>query len=139
MKRRTTSILTLLLTFLLSMTVFFGCSGPKTKVSAFDNNVAFTAQGVEGSPTMVEFMQQLDEDGELEVRVENGYIVEINGKANSDDGMWVLYSTCGSEGVDNNGKSLDVKGNYYYPTNVSEDQLVVNESQYYIWHFKTAE
>ena len=41
------------------------------------DNVSFVAENVEGTPTMVEFMQQLQEEGSLTVRVENGSIVEM--------------------------------------------------------------
>ena len=137
MKRRNFAIVTLVLTLLLSMTMFFGC-GKKTKVTVNGDNVSFVAETVEGTPTMGEFMQQLQEEGSLTVRVENGSIVEINGKANSvESGIWVLYSTCGAPGVNNNGKSLEVSGNFYYPAE-NADTITVNQNQFYIWHYQTA-
>ena len=142
MKRKLYSLFTLILGFLLSTVVFFGCDSSgeaqASVVEQISTMVVIKVENVENESTLMNVMEALKAEGELSFTVVNGMIKEINGTSNPADfsSCWMLY-TSDSEMANSEWGTVEYNEEILGSAIVGAETLVVSEGEYYIWWYQS--
>ncbi len=132
-------ILTVLLLFVGIFTLA-GCPAKdvtaKATVERADSIVVITVEEAEGTPTLLDVMKILQEEGKLNFTADpTGMIVSIDGKANAADWSkyWALYISDAelsdmSYGIEWNGQQLGF-------SNFGAEALSVEAGGVYVWQY----
>ena len=141
MKRKLYSIFTFICTLVLGAMLFCGCNSGPVKASVVkttDTMVVVKVEKVEGEATLMSVMETLKEEGELDFKVVNGMITEINGVANPADfsSCWMLY-TSDAELSNSAWGTVEYDGQAMGSAIVGADTLTVAAGAYYVWSFQS--
>lgn len=115
----------------------FGCESKTVKVDG--DYVIITAQKVRENETLEEYMLYLQGTRELTFETQSSdwgaFIVSVNGKANSTNSYWMVY-TSDSENADT-AYTAEYDGKLYGSASVGITSLVVKEGETYILYYQT--
>ena len=141
MKRKLYSIFTFICTLALGAMLLCGCNSGPVKASVVkttDTMVVVKVEKVEGEATLMSVMETLKEEGELDFKVVNGMITEINGVANPADfsSCWMLY-TSDAELSNSAWGTVEYDGQAMGSAIVGADTLTVAAGAYYVWSFQS--
>ncbi|MDE6791331.1 MAG: DUF4430 domain-containing protein [Clostridia bacterium] len=108
-----------------------GNNGPDTVViTANDSSFDFDGK------TLKDYMDELEERGELTYTVSNGMVTEINGKSQTLNSYWMLY-TSDTENASTEWGTFEYEENLYGSATSGVESLVVKEGCIYIWAYQT--
>ena len=132
------------LALLTSLLAVFACCFPvacsnKSPVTADENTVIITATDSSfafDGKTLKEYMDHLQDNGKITYSVSNGMVTSINGKSNTANSYWMLY-TSDSENSDTSWGTFDNNGDIYGSATLGADSLVVKEHCIYVWTYQT--
>lgn len=127
MKRKFISLVTLLATVLLSVFCFVACGEENVEPVAIT-----VSQTVEENTTLLQVMQEKKTAGELDFKMENGMLVEINGTSNTTNSYWMLYT---SDENNSNAEwgTYEWNGEMLGSAIAGADTLVVAQGETYLW------
>jgi hypothetical protein len=91
-----------------------------------------SVQGV----TVLEYMSQMEENGELSFTIENGMITKINGTKNGTNSYWMLY-TNDAENSNTAWGTYEYKENTYGSAVLGAESLQIKAGSTYIWLYQT--
>ena len=96
------------------------------------------AMGDKKEMKLIEYMEQLKEDGELDCTVKDGMITSINGIENPEDfsSCWMLY-TSDAENANTAWGQVEYDGQQYGSAISGAETLVIKADQLYIWVFQS--
>ena len=88
--------------------------------------------------TLMDYMSELKEKGELEFSISNGMITSINGIDNPADysSCWMLYTSDGDNANESWG-TVEYEGQTYGSAISGAETLKIKPDQLYIWVFKS--
>ncbi len=103
-----------------------------------ESTVVITVEEVDGEPTLLDVMKDLQEGGELTFTVSlDGMITSIEGKENAADwsAVWMLY-TSDSEMTNAEWGTVEHNGEIYGSAIVGASALGVLAGETYIWYYQ---
>lgn len=137
MKRK--SIVFLLIVLLFSF-CFAGCEDGKGKsqmsVSVQTDQIVLYCIETEGNETLIDAMASLQESGKLQYAVLSGMVTELNGKANTANSYWMLY-TSDAELSNTAWGTIEYEGKTLGSAIVGAEALTVEKGEYYVWVYQT--
>lgn len=142
MKRKMYALFTLLLTFLLSVSMLVACdkegSAKAEIVSKSDTMVVIKINETEGFATLLDAMTYLKNEDKLTFELTGGMVSSIEGKANPADwsACWMLY-TSDAEMSNTEWGTISYDGNTYGSAILGAESLTVSAGQYYVWSYDT--
>ena len=142
MKRKMYALFTLLLTFLLSVSMLVACdkegSAKAEIVSKSDTMVVIKINETEGFATLLDAMTYLKNEDKLTFELTGGMVSSIEGKANPADwsACWMLY-TSDAEMSNTEWGTITYEGNTYGSAILGAESLTVSAGQYYVWSYDT--
>ena len=85
----------LALILIASMLATSSCKQDPLVIYDSDTTIVIRCEEVDGDVTLIDYMTELKEKGEIEFTIENGMITSINGIANPADfsSCWMLYTS----------------------------------------------
>ena len=100
--------------------------------------VVISVSDKDGSFTVLDCMELLQEKGEISYKISSGMITEINGKENATDfsSCWMLY-TSDTEMSNADWGTIDCDGKTLASAIVGADTLTVISGGVYIWEYQT--
>ena len=100
--------------------------------------VVISVSDKDGSFTVLDCMELLQEKGEISYKISSGMITEINGKENATDfsSCWMLY-TSDTEMSNSEWGTIDCDGKTLASAIVGADTLTVISGGVYIWEYQT--
>ena len=100
--------------------------------------VVISVSDKDGSFTVLDCMELLQEKGEISYKISSGMITEINGKENTADfsSCWMLY-TPDTEMSNSEWGTIDCDGKTLASAIVGADTLTVISGGVYIWEYQT--
>lgn len=132
------SLLSLLIVFVLALCAFAACSDSEP-VRADENTVIITAFDTSfdfDGKTLKDYMDYLQENQKLTYSVDKGMITAINGKSNTTNSLWMLY-TSDSENADEQWGTFEYEGSIYGSATLGAESLTVKKDCIYIWAYQT--
>lgn len=110
------------------------CSNKKPEtavvITAQDDNFEFDGK------TLKDYMDFLQENEKLTYSISNGMVTAINGKSNTTNSYWMLY-TNDSENANSSWGTYEYEGATYGSATLGAEELVVKENCVYIWAYQT--
>lgn len=134
MKKRFLVIL-LVVVLCVSLTACFD----KKPVQVDENSVIITAIDSKYSvdnKTLKEYMDVLQSANELTYEIKDGMIVALNGKANTTNSYWMLY-TSDTEHANSEWGTAEYDGNVYGSATLGATELLIKDGYIYIWVYQT--
>lgn len=132
--------LTLLATFCAIIACcFVAACGEKTPIKADENTVIITASDSSfdfDGKTLKNYMDYLQDNKQFTYSINNGMITTINGKSNTTNSYWMLY-TSDSENANQQWGTFEYEGTIYGSAILGADVLIVKEGCIYIWAYQT--
>lgn len=132
--------LTLLATFCAIIACcFIAACGDKAPIKADENTVVITASDssfVFDGKTLKDYMDHLQENKQFTYSINNGMITTINGKSNTTNSYWMLY-TSDSENANKQWGTFEYEETIYGSATLGADDLIVKEGCIYIWVYQT--
>lgn len=100
--------------------------------------VVISVSDKDGSFTVLDCMELLQEKGEISYKISSGMITEINGKENATDfsSCWMLY-TSDTEMSNADWGTIDCDGKTLASAIVGADTLTVISGGVYVWEYQT--
>ena len=129
---------------LASVLVLFACfvvsaCDDKEPVKADENTVIITVSNssfdFEGKK-LIDYMDYLQDSKELTYTVANGMVTSINGKSNTTNSFWMLY-TSDTENSNNAWGTFEHEGALYGSATLGAEALVLKEGCIYVWAYQT--
>lgn len=142
MKKTAKKILSCILVVLVLTTVLAGCKSEPLVIKDSDTYIVIktTAEAIGDNQEMklIEYMEQLKEDGELACTIENGMVTSINGIENPADfsSCWMLY-TSDVENANIAWGEVEYDGQKYGSALSGAETLIIKPDQLYIWVFQS--
>ena len=133
---------TLILMILVCVMLFTACQKEPLVIKDSDTCIVIkTTQEVIGGKTdmvLIDYMQQLVDDGVLTCTIENGMVTSINGTQNPADlsSCWMLY-TSDAENSNTAWGTVEYEGQTYGSAISGAEALVIKPDQLYIWVFQS--
>ena len=136
------------LSVLLVMAVFAGmflltaCQNEKLVIKDSDTYIVIktTEKAIDGATdmTLMDYMETLNEKGELEFSISNGMITSINGIDNPADyiSCWMLY-TSDADNANAAWGTAEYEGKEYGSAISGAETLIIKPDQLYIWVYKS--
>lgn len=133
-----------LLTILASFLALFVCCyvtacGGKEPIKADENTVIITTLDSSfdfDNKTLKEYMDYLRDGQEFTYSINNGMITMINGKSNTTNSFWMLY-TNDSEHANQEWGTFVYDDLIYGSATLGAEALIVKEGYIYIWAYQT--
>lgn len=113
--------------------------GYKEPIVADENTIIIIASDASynfENKTLKDYMEYLQENGKLTFSASNGMVTSMNGKSNTNNGFWMLY-TSDSENANETWGAFNLDGSVYGSSTLGMEALVVKEGCIYIWAFQT--
>ena len=137
MKRKLISLCTAVWLVIFSV-FFFSCEKGEKGVQPVA--IDLTGVAVEEGTTLLDIMQDLQEEGKLTFQLSNGMVTSINGRANSMtyNPCWMLYTSDDDPAVSNH-----AWGTYEYGEKtlssaaLGVDELLVKAGELYVWVYQS--
>lgn len=143
MKTKTKRLSCLLAVLLLACAMLLpGCKSEPLVIKDSDTYIVIktTTEAMEGKTDMylIDYMNQLAQQGELECTIADGMITSINGIANPTDwsSCWMLY-TSDAENANAAWGTVEYEGKEYGSAISGAEALKIKADQLYIWVFKS--
>ena len=143
MKKTTKRLTCLLLALLLACPLLLtGCQKEPLVIKESETCIVIkpTAESMDGRTDMVliDYMNQLAQEGVLECTISDGMITSINGIENPADfsSCWMLY-TSDAENSSNAWGTVEYEGQEYGSAISGAEVLKIKEGQLYIWVFQS--
>ena len=133
---------TLILMILVCVMLFTACQKEPLVIKDSDTCIVIkTTQEVIGGKTdmlLIDYMQQLVDEGVLTCTIENGMVTSINGTENPADfsSCWMLY-TSDAENSNTAWGTVEYEGQTYGSAISGAETLVIKPDQLYIWVFQS--
>ncbi len=111
----------------------------KGPVKADENTVVITASESSfdfNGKTLKAYMDDLQDKGKLTYTISNGMVTAINGKSQTLNSYWMLY-TSDTDNASMEWGTLEYEGDLYGSATCGVDLLVVKEGCIYIWAYQT--
>ena len=118
---------------------FIAACGDRTPIKADENTVIITASDSSfdfDGKTLKEYMDYLQENQKLTYSISNGMVTTINGKSNTTNSYWMLY-TSDSENANQAWGTFEYEDNIFGSATLGADALIVKENCIYIWAYQT--
>lgn len=127
----------LALILIASMLATLSCKQDPLVIYDSDTTIVIRCEEVDGDVTLIDYMTELKENGEIEFTVENGMITSINGIANPADfsSCWMLY-TSDAEMANSTFGTVLYDGAEYGSAILGAESLKIKADSIYIWVFK---
>lgn len=132
-----------LLLMVVGLFIFTGCPAKDPVATATvertETMVVITITEEEGSPTLLQVMEFLREEGKLSFTADvSGMVTSIEGKQNAADwsACWMLYT---SDEVNTNTQwgTIEYNGKTYGSAMLGADALCVEVGDVYVWSYQT--
>ena len=143
MKTKTKRLSCLLAVLLLACAMLLpGCKSEPLVIKDSDTYIVIktTTEAMEGKTDMylIDYMNQLAQQGELECTIADGMITSINGIENPADysSCWMLY-TSDAENANTGWGTVEYEGVEYGSAISGAETLKIKPDQLYIWVFKS--
>lgn len=115
----------------------FAVACGKSPVKADENTVFITVTDKSyNDKTLSEYMNHLQDEGELTFKLENGMVTSLNGKANTQNSFWMLY-TDDAENANEAWGTFEHEGVIYGSAVAGVGELRIKEGCSYIWTYQT--
>lgn len=132
------------LTLFASILAIFACClvaacGDKEPIKVDENTVIITASDSSfdfDEKTLKEYMDYLQKNQKFTYSINNGMITAINGKSNTSNSYWMLY-TSDSENANQEWGTFEYEDSIYGSATLGADALIVKEDCIYIWAYQT--
>ncbi len=111
----------------------------KEPVKADDNTVFITASESSfdfENKTLEDYMKWLQSEGKLTFEMSNGMITSLNGKSNTTNSYWMLY-TDDTKNANNEWGTFEHEGKVYGSAASGASELKLTENCVYIWAYQT--
>lgn len=133
--KKLVSQMILILTVLFSV---FATGCKKQPVKLDGDFVVITARSVDNCATLLDYMERLQESGDLEFSVVDGMVTCIDGKENDADynPCWMLY-TSDAENANDAWGVVEYDGVLYGSATQGVNALPVKEGCVYIWWYQS--
>ncbi len=128
-------ILLLVLTAVMALSLFTACNnegGSIAPVVITANDKSFTYE----NKTLLDYMSYLQDNGKLSFTVKDGMVTSINGKSNTTNSYWMLY-TSDTENANTDWGKYDNNGEIYGSAALGAETLAVKENCVYVWAYET--
>lgn len=127
------------LTFLASVLAVISCCFAAACTGETIKPVVITASDYsfeyEGK-TLKDYMEYLQDGGELTFTVSGGMVTSINGKSNTTKSYWLLY-TDDAENSEEAWGTFEYEGEIYASATLGAEALTVKQGHTYIWAYQT--
>ncbi len=136
MKKILTSLASLVLIIVSCFFVACNNNGP---IKADENTVVITATDSSfdfENKTLKDFMDYLQDNKKFTYSIENGMITTINGKSNTTNSYWMLY-TSDAANANQEWGTFEYEGEIYGSATLGAESLAVKEGCIYIWTYQT--
>ncbi|MBQ7355994.1 MAG: DUF4430 domain-containing protein [Clostridia bacterium] len=129
--------LTLLLVLLISALAMSFCKKDPLVIYDSDTTIVIRCGQTDGDTTLMDYMSELRDNGEITFSVSNGMITSINGIDNPADysSCWMLY-TSDSEMANSAWGTVLYNDAEYGSAILGAEELEIKEGCLYIWVFK---
>ena len=129
------------LAFAISLIAIVACAfavacGSKSPVTADENTVFITADKSYNNKTLLEYMNHLQDEGDLTFEIKDGMVTSINGKSNTTNSFWMLY-TDDTENANEAWGTFEHEGKTYGSAVSGASDLKIKENCMYIWTYQT--
>ncbi len=128
MKKRLMLILLCIATVL--SVCLFGCNSGKVDATA--ERVAITVKTDDKDETLLEYMEDLQEDGKLTYTVDKGMITKLNGVSNTTNCYWMLY-TSDTANANTAWGTCEYNGETLGSSTLGAESLIVKDGCVYVW------
>ena len=142
MKTTTKKFLCCLLAVVLCCAALTGCKTEPLVIKDSETCIVLKiTEEVVGDKTdmlLIDYMDQLAQEGKLSCKIENGMVTSINGIDNPADfsSCWMLY-TSDTENANVAWGTVEYEGKEYGSAISGAETLVIKEGQLYIWVYKS--
>lgn len=106
--------------------------------SNYADPVAFTADASNfdyTDKTVEDYMNYLQDAGEIAFEINDGFVDSINGTANTSNTYWLIYSN--DEEYTTDDFTIEYEGEIYGLTTLGVTELPVKEGCVYVWYYQT--
>lgn len=110
---------------------FVGC---KKNVDANAERVAITVSQATEGKTLLQYMEDMQEDGELTFTIEKGMVTSINGTKNTTNTYWMLY-TSDTENANTAWGTYTYDGQELGSSTLGAESLTIKNGCVYVWVF----
>ncbi|MGN0805908.1 MAG: hypothetical protein ACI4MC_02620 [Candidatus Coproplasma sp.] len=110
--------------------IFVACN--KSNVDANDERVAITVVNATEGETLAEYMEGLQENGELTFTVSNGMVTAINGVSQTTNIYWMLY-TSDTDNANTAWGTYEYDGQQLGSATLGAETLTVKDGCVYVW------
>lgn len=117
----------------------FAVACKSNPVKADENTVFITASDSSfdfKEKTLEDYMKWLQSDGKLTFEISDGMVTSINGKSNTTNSYWMLY-TDDEQNANNEWGTFEHEGKTYGSAVSGAADLKVKENCVYIWAYQT--
>ena len=132
--------LTLLATFCAIITCcFIAACRDNEPIKVDENTVIITASDSSfefENKTLKDYMEYLQDNEKLTFSISNGMVTTINGKSNTNNSYWMLY-TSDSENANQAWGTFEYEDSIYGSAILGADSLIVKKDCIYIWAYQT--
>lgn len=130
------SLVSLVLVLCFACSIFAGCSSEPVVIKDSETCIVISAD--KDAASLLDYMAELKNKGQLDYTVENGMVMSVNGIENPADfsSCWMLY-TSDAENASEMYGTVEYNGKIYGSAVVGAETLAVKEGQLYIWVFKS--
>ena len=133
--KKVSLLLGLLLVFV--ATTMVACK-PK-KVVATEGTVCISVIEKEDCNTLLEYMQILEDAGELTFEHQDGFVTSINGRANTDNGYWLLYTDITEKTLATSDFTYEYEGKTLNSALYGAAEMPILRNQIYVWVYSIFE
>lgn len=136
MKKFSTAFATILTIF---VCCFVAACKSKEPIKVDENTVIITASDADfnfDNKTLKEYMDYLQDNQKFTYSISNGMITTINGKSNTTNSYWMLY-TSDSEKANKEWGTFKYEDSIYGSAILGAEALIVKENCIYIWAYQT--
>ena len=136
MKRKIYTFSTFFLALIFSALCFVGCKQNKAVTGDY---AVIVADDVTDGDTLLDYMKELRDEGSLSFESTTGdygeYVTSINGKAQSGNSYWMLYTS--DTDYASNAYTVTYEGQTYGQATLGASSLPIKEGATYIWYYET--
>ena len=98
-------------------------------------DVVIVVENATQEQTLLSYMQDLQEEGQLSFTLKNGMVTKMNGTSNSTNSFWMLYTT-DTENA-NSAWTYEYNGQTLGSAISGAETLVVKNGETYVWTYQT--
>lgn len=118
---------------------FVAACGDRQPVKVDENTVIITAEDSSfdfENKTLKDYMDYLQDGQKLTFSIDNGMVTAINGKSNTANSFWMLY-TSDAENANREWGTFEYEDLIYGSATLGADAMTIKEGCIYIWAYQT--